>query len=187
MYSRRITGEIVIKHPNLIPNAARSDFENNATRQVFLEALPKFIRSVDQWANEIQENDRAKEVLAQLANQLSEINGRLPELQRDREQLLRLNAELADIGRRLKPHVKRLQTLEKQSLDKTHELLEGAERFVRKALLNRRQDKSRIEQEVIKAIQREALEPTPSERARAESIPIDLLSLLVPLQALILG
>ena len=178
VYSRRITGEIVVKHSNLIPNAARSDFENNATRHAFLAALPKFTRSVDQWANEIQENDRAKEVLAQLTNQLSAINGRLPELQRDHEQLLRLNAELADIDRRLKPHVKRLQTLEKQSLDKTRELHEGAERFVREALLSQRRTKSKIEQEVIKAVQREALEPTPSERSRAESIPIDLLSLL---------
>lgn len=178
VYSRRITGEVVIKHPNLIPNAARSDFENNATRQAFLEALPKFTRSVDQWANEIQEDDRAKEVLAQLTSRLSEINGKLPELQRDREQLLRLNAELADIDRRLKIHVKRLQTSEKQSLDKTRELLKGVGHFVREALLSQRRAKSKVEQEVIKAVQREALEPTPNERARAESIPSDLLSLL---------
>jgi len=80
VYSRRITGKIIVKHPNLIPNAARSDFENNTTRQAFLEALPKFTYSVDRWANEIQEDDRAREVLAQLGKGLSDINGKLPEL-----------------------------------------------------------------------------------------------------------
>jgi hypothetical protein len=162
VYSRRITGEIIVKHSNLIPNAARSDFENNTTRQAFLEALPKFTYSVDRWANEIQEDDRAREVLAQLGKGLSDINGKLPELQRDRERLLQLNAELADIQRRLKPHVKRLQKLDKQGLDKTHELLKGVEDFVREALLTQRRAKSRLEQEVIKAVQREFLEPTPN-------------------------
>ena len=35
-YSRRITGEAILTNERLIPNAARSDFEHNSTRQMFL-------------------------------------------------------------------------------------------------------------------------------------------------------
>ena len=40
-YSRRITGEAILTNERLIPNAARSDFEHNSTRQDFITQLPR--------------------------------------------------------------------------------------------------------------------------------------------------
>ena len=178
VYSRRITGEIIVKNPDLIPNAARSDFENNAVRQEFLEALPKFTRAVDGWANNIQETDRAKEVLSVIARELAAINESLPSVQRDREQLLTLNAKLADIDRRLKPHLKRLRSIDSAGLDKSRELQSGAQRFVREALVSQRTSRRKLEQEVVKSVQRENLKPTAAEQERQETIPTDLISLM---------
>lgn len=178
VYSRRITGEVIIKHPNLIPNAGRNDFESNDTRQSFLQALPKFTRAVDNWANEIQENDLAREVLAELAGELSVINDGLKASRRDRDRLLTLNAELANIERRLKPHVKRLQEIEKRGLAKAQRLLRGSQDFVKEALLKQRTSTKRLEREATRAAQRETLGPTAAERERAEAIPTDLVSLL---------
>ncbi len=82
--NRRITGEVIVKHTNLIPNAARSDFEHNSSRQAFLEALPKFILEVTSWANKIQDEDKAKEVLAQVSEEIVQINKTLRISSRDR-------------------------------------------------------------------------------------------------------
>ena len=178
VYSRRVTGEIIVKSPNLVPNAARSDFENNATRQVFLETLPKFTRAVDVWANKIQEEDRAREVLSDIASELDSINQELPTLQRDRERLLTLNAQLSDIDRRLKPHVRRLLSIDPAGLSKGQELHSGVQRFVREALVSQRRSRRKLEQEVVKSVQRESLKPTPAEQERKQTIPTDVVSLL---------
>lgn len=178
VYSRRITGEVIIKHPNFIPNAARSDFENNSTFQAFLEVLPRFTRAVDNWANDIQENDRALDVLADVISELSSINLMLPKVQRDREELIRLNVELADIKRRLKYQEKRLKLIDRNRLEETQGLLKGAESFVHEALISQRKMRQTFEEEVAKTIQREALVPSEEERERKETIPDNLVTLL---------
>ena len=178
IYSRRITGEIIITNDDLIPNAARSDFENNSTRQAFLEALPKFALLVDKWANKIQVDERASDVLAELLKRLSEINDLLPTIQRDREILLQLNAELADIARRLKQQAKHLHEIDKDGLIKAQDLLHGVQNFVQESLLNKRRTSQKIEQEIVKAIQRKGSGPTESEQARVKSLPNDLIALL---------
>ena len=176
--SRRITGEIIVTHPGLLPNAARSDFEHNTVRQVFAETLPKFIRQVDSWANDIQETDRARTVLAELSDELADINKNLPTIQRDREQLLKVNAQLADVTRRLEPHKRRLTKNEPNELNKYQELLDGNQKFVRDALAIQRRARRKIEDEVIKSVQREALKLTPAEQQRKDSVPTDLIGLL---------
>ena len=178
VYSRRVTGEIIVKNPNLVPNAARSDFENNATRQVFLEFLPKFTRAVDVWANKIQEEDRAREVLSDIASELAAINQELPTIQRDGERLLTLNAQLSDISRRLKPHTRRLLSIDPDGLSKGQELHSGVQRFIREALVSHRTSRRQLEKEVVKSVQRESLKPTPAEQERKETIPTDLVGLL---------
>lgn len=178
VYSRRITGEVIVQHPQLVPNAGRSDFENNAARQAFLQALPKFTRAVDVWANNIQEEGRSQEVLAEITTELSDVNQELPNVQRDRERLLTLNALLADIERRLRQHVRRLESVDQAGLEKAQVLLSGTQQFVREALLSQRRARRQLEQEVVKAVQREALAPSETERARKESIPSDLITLL---------
>ena len=178
VYSRRITGEIIVKHPSLVPNAARSDFEHNAARQVFSEALPKFTGRVDKWANNIQESDRAREVLSEIAGELAGFNQELSIIQRDRERLLKLNAELSDIERRLKPHRSRLKKANPEGLAKSQDLFNGVYEFVREALVSQRRSRRNMEREVVKSIQREALQPTLAEEKRKESIPADLVGLL---------
>ncbi len=178
LYSRRITGEVIIQNDALIPNAARSDFENNSSSQAFLEALPKFTREVDKWANKIQEDEKAIDVLSELVERLNEINNELPTIQRNRERLLILNAQLSEIERQLKQQEKRLQIIDKNRLVKAKELHDDIQSFVREGLLNKRKTAQKIEQDIVKAIQRKAAGPTESEQVRVESLPKDLLTLL---------
>ena len=178
VYSRRITGEVVVKHNGLIPNAARSDFENNVARQMFLEMLPKFTRDVDTWANKIQEEHRARDVLSEIAIQLTTVNQDLPAMQRDREALLVLNAQLADVERMLKPHTRLLSLVDPGGLQRSRELLSGCQSFVREALVSQRQTRRKIEREVVKSVQRESVGATDADQERKAGMPTDLISLL---------
>lgn len=178
VYSRRITGEIIVRHPNLVPNAARSDFENNTTRQVFLEALPRFTRAVDVWANTIQEEDRAKEVLKAVTGELTQIDRELPSVQRDRERLLKLNSDIADLDRRLKQHQRRLKAVDPDGLAANRRLHADVQRFVREALTSQLRTRRQIEREVVKSVQREDAASASDQQERESATPKDLVSLL---------
>ena len=162
-YSRRITGEVILTHDRLIPNAARNDFESNTTLQDFMVQLPRLTRNIDRWANDIQESERAKEVLARTTKELTGIKCRtnrhkwsLPLLQRDRNRLLEFNVRIAEITRDIRPHRKRLGALDPEGLSRNHELLEGVQSLVKAGLTQGRGRTRRIEAEVLKAVQREA-------------------------------
>ena len=156
LYSRRITGELIATHDRLIPNAARSDFENNTTRQNFLTQLPRLTKAIDKWADNIQESERAKEVLTDRTAELVEITAQLAPIQRDREALLILNARLSEIVRQMRPHTKRLEKQDPAGLSHYLNLLSGAGEFVKTALTLNRRSMEKIEQQVTKAVQREA-------------------------------
>ena len=176
-YSRRITGEVILTNERLIPNAARSDFEHNSTRQDFITQLPKLTRAIDRWANNIQESERAREVLGRTTQQLAEITDELPLLQRDRDRLLEYNAKISEINRRIRPHRKRLEGLDPDGLSLNRGLADGAARLVKAALAQNRRTTRKLETEVSKAVQREA-----ATRAALESIeptePVGIFSLV---------
>ena len=141
----------------LIPNAARSDFEHNSTRQDFITQLPRLTGAIDRWANNIQESERAREVLAKTTQQLVSITDDLPLLQRDRERLLEYNAKIAEINRQMSPHRRRLEGLDPDGLSLNRDLANGAGRLVRAALAESRRTTLKLETEVTKAVQREAV------------------------------
>ena len=176
-YSRRITGEVILTNERLIPNAARSDFEHNSTRQDFITQLPKLTVAIDRWANNIQESERAREVLARTTQQLAEITYGLPLLQRDRDRLLEYNAKISDINRQMSPHRKRLEGLDPDGLSLNRDLANGAGRLIRAALAESRRTTRKLETEVSKAVQREAVS-----RAALESTepaePVGIFSLV---------
>lgn len=178
VFNRRITGEIIIQHPKLIPNAGRNDFESNSTRQAFLSTLSKFIRDISNWANEIQEEDKAKEVLAEVLARLEEINKSLPSIQRDREYLLRLNVELDYLSQQLRIHHKKLKEKEAEQYEKTRKLLKTCQDTVKNALTVEKRSRKRLESTVIKSVQSQALQATERERRHLKDIPSDLLTLL---------
>lgn len=178
VFNRRITGELIIQHPNLIPNAARSDFEHNSTRQAFLEALPNFIKEVSRWANEKQEVAKAKEVLAEVSNRLDEINKSFPAIQRDRESLLNLNVKLADLSREIRPYIKTLKKIEPDSYEKTDKLLNVCQTNVKDALLEHHKARRNLEKRAIRSIQEQSLGPTEEEKKYLHDIPSSIIGLI---------
>lgn len=178
--NRRITGEVIVKHTNLIPNAARSDFEHNSSRQAFLEALPKFILEVTSWANKIQDEDKAKEVLAQVSEEIVQINKTLRISSRDRERMLLLNVRLHDLSEQLKRHSKILKQTRAQQFDQTFSLLRECQEFVKSLLVEQKKVKETLEKKIIRSIQRDS-EAAPGEKEREEllkDVPTNLVELI---------
>lgn len=178
IFNRRVTGEIIIKHKDLLPNAARSDFEPNLARQVFFQALPSFIRKLSDWANHIQEVDKAKEVLAETSQRLREINRDLPAVRRDKETLLRLNVQLHYLESQLKSHAKILNQIMAQDTRSAEILMKECQQFVKSALIEERKAREVMEQQVIRSIQREAVPIPERETEHLEDIPRNLAALL---------
>ena len=176
-YSRRITGEVIVTDERLIPNAARNDFENNSARQDFMMQLPKLTREIDRWADNIQETEKAREVLERTTQELLDITEDLPLLQRDRDKLLTTNAKLLDIARQIKPHRKRLESLEPDRWVQHKELLEGAGTLVKTSMTQNRRKAQDLETELAKAVQREAAGRARSGTAKTEE-PDSIVSLV---------
>jgi hypothetical protein len=178
IFNRRITGEIIIKHSDLLPNAARSDFEPNLARQAFFQALPNFIRKLSVWANRIQEEDKSREVLAEVSQRLREINRELPAVRRDKETLLKLNVQLYYLERQIKSHAKILKQIMAQETQSAEVLLKECQQFVKSVLIEQRKAREAAEQHIVRSIQREAV-PTPErETERLEDIPRNLAALI---------
>jgi len=158
VFNRRITGEIIIQHPNLLPNAARSDFENNSTRQEFLELLPVFIKKLSDWANAIQEEDKAREILEEVMETLAHILSALPADRRDKDKLLEYNVQIAQQERSLEVHKKTLAGLldVQQQRTRVAKLLKDCKVFVRDTLSRSSRDRKQLERDVTNAIQAEA-------------------------------
>jgi len=179
VFNRRVTGEIIIQNEDLIPNAARSDFEHNSTRQGFIGALPKFIRLLSDWANRIQEEDKATEVLKDTLKSLRVINAELPSISRDKEILLRRNLMLHYLSTQILPNAraKILKKIKNDDYQEAINLLKGCQDFVRSALVEQHRDQKKMEQEVVKAIQRESAPQTATE-TREDDVPGDVIGLV---------
>jgi hypothetical protein len=179
VFNRRITGEIIIQHPNLLPNAARSDFENNSTRQKFLELLPDFIKVLSAWANKIQQEEKGREVLETVGETLSDIYRELPTNRRDKDKLLEYNVTLADQEHKLETHKKTLQANNelKSHYRKVLKTLKECKAIVRDGLSKNVAASRRLESEVVKSIQAE-VEATARPRGGDKRTPGDLTSVL---------
>lgn len=174
--NRRITGEIIVKHENLIPNAARSDFEHNSTRQLFFQAFPGFIKNVSQWANKLQAEDKAKEVLDEVAASVYKISETLPKARRDREELLRLNLRLNYLSEQLLRHATTLKKIMPDEFDEVIFETKDCQNSVKSALVERKKKAKDLEKEAIRNIQRKASVAKKKKKKRLKDIPKNLVA-----------
>lgn len=176
--NRRITGEVIVQHKNLIPNAARSDFEHNSTRQAFYQTFPKLIKSISEWANRIQEEDKAKEVLAELAEKVVEINRELPESRRNREKLLQFNIELHDLAAQLKRHSKIIKRIMLNEYNEMNSLVKECQQFVKSSLSEKKKAQKKVEKQIVRTIQHDAAARKKAKDDRLKDIPRNFVGLI---------
>lgn len=176
VFNRRITGEVIVEHQGLIPNAARSDFEHNSSRQAFLVTLGKLVQDISAWGDKIQQEDKAREVLEEVRTRATRINSALPSLARDQDELLRLNVEVANLTGQLEVHAKTLKSIDAGGYARTHRLVKECAEFIETAFVHRKRGQKALEQKIVRSVQREAEED--KERQPSPGAPTNLAALL---------
>ena len=152
VFNRRVTGEVIVQHARLLPNAARSDFEHNSVRQSFYEALARFITTLSLWGNKIQQEGKAKAVLAEVNNEMVDMEACILRAGRDKDELIRLSVELADAERRLKLHQDTLKTLGTEGLNGALSRIGICRKTIRNALNETNQSRRKLEAAVAKLV-----------------------------------
>ena len=180
VFHRRVTGEVIIQHSAVLPNAGRSDLENNSARHDFLEAVTSFIAELEKWANKIQEENRAAQVLSEVRDILDELANSLPKSRRDKDEMLRANVQLSECEGRLKTHEKTLKSL-KDLADEwsmTKGLLKDCQILVKDALETTRAAQRKVEKDVVKVVQSEARSKRKKRKPKVEDVPTHLVAAL---------
>src|SRR5262249_49923999 len=120
------------------------------------------------------------QVLDDVQDRLSELAERLPAIRRDKEEVLRLNVELADFEHRLKTHRKSLQNLDdvQEELEVTTTLLRTCKALVKNALTTSADASKRIERDVARVVQAEVKSKEQPRKQRTDERPRDLSSAL---------
>ena len=185
VFSRRITGEVIVRHRDLIPNAARTDFESNATRADFQIALNHLVQEISTWADKIQSQLKAFEEIDEIAPTVVQIYSDLPTFRRDVEKLLELNIELSDIRRRLQSHRKVLQAERAGEFAEINTLLDEAQSILREYLAKKPRTSTRASKQVLSALRAEMNAPAEEATTHREDRPRTIIETLESLDIVV--
>ncbi len=174
--ARRITGEIVVQHDGLVPNAARTDFEANQARTDFRRALARLVADVTKRGMELQDHWRALELLHRAEQRLPEMHDEIASVQRDPDKLLSINVELNGIKDGMVPYRRILQKkYRKEYEDVVRSIDEGASAITK--LLTRRRTHQR-EKHVQRAVEEKQAAPSAGKTPHAADQPESLVELM---------
>lgn len=138
-YFDRYVGEIIIVHPDLLPNAARTDFEISPLRALFYEELSEVATFYNEVANEYQEFTKGDEELDEAISVLKELEASISFQSENLEQLIDAIIKVRDIREQIKGRLKRRGLREEKikeagNVVKSAEALEGEiQNFINKS------------------------------------------------------
>ncbi len=181
VFNNRCTGEIIVKHPELIPNAARSEFEPGPVRDALEMALDNLATGISRWANKVQEDQKASEVLSEVAPRVFEIVKEVPAVERDVPQLLTLNNELSSLKSQLKTHDKKLAGKQPSLLKKTYEALDQAKSTIAEVLSGHQRRPSDRRRRIERAASVQAHAPKQEDLESVADKPRTLMELVASL------
>ncbi len=178
VFNKRVTGEIIIRHEALIPNAARTEFEPSPQRDALYMAFTKLAGGISNWANGIQEELKAREELEEVSPAVFGILKGIPEAERDVARLLQLNNMLASYENRLRTHAKQLRKLDPRLHSHTVAALARAKKAIAEVLSSKRTRASGRARRIQQAERAQAEAPAAEELVHAADRPQGLLQLL---------
>ncbi len=119
VFNNRVTGEIIVTRDELVPNAARSEFEPSPIRDALYLAFSNLAAKVSRWANQVQEELKAREELQEISPEVFRIAEEVPLSERDVPKLLSLNNVLSSYESRLRTHHAKLKKMNPGLLRRT--------------------------------------------------------------------
>jgi len=124
-YFDRYIGEIIVVTPDLLPNAARTDFEVSTLRTDFYKCLADVATSYNNKADEHQEFTKGDEELDKAIEYIEKVEDNILYSYEKTDQLLDYLVEVRQISDQLKKRINR-QVLRPQSIDRGKEVLKFA-------------------------------------------------------------
>ncbi len=116
----RYIGEIIVVHPDLLPNAARSDFEFSPLRTLFYEAVSNMAISYNNRANQYQEYTKGDEQLDDAIEKIKQSYAHTSYYADRPEQLIEMIVEIRKSFLKLKGGSKEIQSgLKELAMQKT--------------------------------------------------------------------
>jgi hypothetical protein len=121
-YFDRYIGEIIVVHPELLPNAPRTDFEMSPLRVLFYETLSYIATKYNDIADKYQEYTKGDEQLDEAIKKLKEIEATISFYAENPEQLVDIIVEVRKIHDQIKGRLKR-KVLRKERRDEARNVV----------------------------------------------------------------
>lgn len=125
-YFDRYVGEIIIVHPDLLPNAARTDFEISSLRALFYEELNEVATFYNDVANQYQEFTKGDDELDEAVSVLKELEANISFQSENLEQLIEAIVRIRSIRELIKGRLKR-RVLREERRKEAENLVKSAE------------------------------------------------------------
>lgn len=158
-YFDRYIGEIIVVHPELLPNAPRTDFEMSPLRISFYEALSDVATKYNDIADEYQEYTKGDEQLDEAVKKLKEIEANISFYAENTEQLVDVIVEVRKIHDQIQGRLDR-KVLRADRMDEGREVVKSAKALEREiqTFINRAgkgmRVKSKVKRPEVKSIER---------------------------------
>ncbi len=175
VFNNRVTGEIIIIDEQLIPNAARTEFEPSTIRDSLYMGFADLAAGISSWANGIQNKLKAKEELQEISPKVFNILKAIPSNERDVSQLLMFNTTLDWYNKTLNTHEKILKEQQKDLFDRTFAALKQAKSDIKKILAMKKESSEEKRKRRVKTGEVQKKAPVPKELVYAKDKPKNVL------------
>lgn len=125
-YFDRYVGEIIIVHPDLLPNAPRTDFEISSLRALFYETLSDVATYYNEIANDYQEFTKGDDELDRAISTLKELEANISFQSENLEQLIETIVRARSIREQIKGRLKR-RVLREERIKEAENIVKSAE------------------------------------------------------------
>lgn len=145
-YFDRYIGEIIVVHPELLPNAPRTDFEISPLSALFYEALTEVAVKYNNKANEYQEFTKGDDLINESIENLKKTEANISYYSEDTEKLVDIIVNVRKIHDNIDGRLKRKGIREekigeaRQVLKSAKELEKEIQNFIKKARQARKKE-----------------------------------------------
>lgn len=173
--NKRLTGEIIVTQAGLLPNAARSAFEPGPERDKLYLSFADLAANLSDWVSRLQAELKAQEELETISIEAFEMVAKISVVERDVDELLRINTRLCENSKRLKRHKKALARLNPKLQKRTEKALAQAQSTIASLLGVSKTSPGKRSQRIRNAKRTLAARPKPEELVHAREAPVSLL------------
>ncbi len=182
-FNKRVTGEIIITHKELLPNAARTEFEPSELRDALYVEFARLATHISSWADGVQTELKAREELQRISPEVFQMARDIPSNERDVEALLKFNTKLSAFQNSLKVHRQTLLKLESSLYERTVSAIRQAKKHITEILSGKGKTRKQRQRRMEQAMASSVRAPKADELTVGADRPASLTQAIVSMEA----